>query len=299
MNVSSYLKGISDFPLLTPEEELSLFQNLRKAESEMEETESSEKRVELASQITDIRNKIIKGNLRLVISIAQKIQYGNRLEEIIDLIDEGNLGLMEAIDRFEPEKGFKFSTYAYWWIRQRIKAAIISSRGQLTASIHVYSLAYRIRNYLLMHGKDALNYDEVADFLKVPVDKVKKAAPLLGKLAYLDDPIFPDGDGSPRKVADTIASSYNSIEEKEMEWLRDFIHDFLENNIFPALKDREVVVVKNRYGLNEHKKELTLQELGDQLSVSAERIRQIEKNALTKIREMNIVYVLKDLLPYA
>jgi RNA polymerase sigma factor (sigma-70 family) len=100
-------------------------------------------------------------------------------------------------------------------------------------------------------------------------------------------------------VGDTIASSYSSIEEQEMQWLRDFIHDFLENNIFPALETRESYIVKNRYGLNEKHEELTLQQLADSLNLSTERIRQLEKQALTKIREMNIAYVLKDLLQYS
>jgi RNA polymerase primary sigma factor len=289
---------MNDLPLLTPEEELELFTSLRKLEVKMDKAKDNETREKIAAEITSIRNRIIKGNLRLVISIAQKIHRGKNLDDIVEFIDEGNLGLMEAIDRFDPEKGFKFSTYAYWWIRQRIKAAIITSRTMLSASIHLYNLAYHIRNYLMIHGKDTLNYQEVADFLNVPVDKVKKAVPLLGKIAYLEDPVY-SGAESYKTVGDTIASSYSSIEEQEMQWLRDFIHDFLENNIFPALETRESYIVKNRYGLNEKHEELTLQQLADSLNLSTERIRQLEKQALTKIREMNIAYVLKDLLQYS
>lgn len=298
MELNEYIKKISGFPLLSPEEETELFSKLRTKEMSVKESKSQEEKDHLAIEISQIRKEILKRNLRLVISIARKLHHGKNLNDIVDLIDEGNLGLMEAIDRFDLDRGVKFSTYAYWWVRQRIKAAIMTSNSTLSASIHLYRLAYHIRSYLLMYAKDNLNYNEVAEFLKVPVDKVKKAVPLLGKIVHLEEPLSFDGAEGSSTVGDTIQSSYNPIEEKEMQWLREFIHDFLENNIFPALENREVMIVKNRYGLNEENEEKTLQEIADILNLSAERIRQLEKESIYKIRKMNVVSVLKDLLPY-
>jgi len=292
LSLKDYIKSITHFPLLSAQEEISLFQALKKKETEI--ITSSQKNI-LAQEITRIRNKIIKANLRLVVSMAQKISYSSHLDDIMDLIDEGNLGLMEAIDRFDPELGFKFSTYAFWWIRQHIKATIITQNSTLNASINFYHLAYRIKKFLRQTGKDYASIKEISEFIKIPEDKVKLALPLINKLVYLDEPLFAD-DNSKITRGDTIISSFNSIEEKEKEWIHDFINDFLENHVFPALNANEVFTLKNRYGINEFREPLTLKEVGDKINLTAERVRQLEKEALKKIRKMNIIYTLKELL---
>lgn len=292
MSLKDYIKNITNFSLLTAQEEVSLFKTLKKKEVEI--LVSSQKNI-LAQEITNIRNKIIKANLRLVVSMAQKISYSSRLDDIMDLIDEGNLGLMEAIDRFDPELGFKFSTYAFWWIRQRIKAAIITQNSTLNASINFYHLAYRIKKFLHQTGKEHSSIKEIAEFINISEDKVKLALPLINKLVYLDEPLFAD-DNTNITRGDTIISSFNSIEEKEKEWIHDFISDFLENHIFPALTPNEVFTLKNRYGINEFREPLTLKEVGKKINLTAERVRQLEKEALNKIRKMNIVYTLQELL---
>ncbi len=297
MSIQDYLKEIDKYPLLEENEEKDLFTKLKKLEKDLFEVKEKEERKAIAKEVSNIKNRIIKCNLRLVLSIAKKINVTSNLADIIELIDEGSLGLMEAIDKFEVERGNKFSTYAYWWVRQRIKTVIIANQSQLKASVNLYNLAYRIKSYLSMNAKDYFDYEEVAEFLNISVENVKTAAPLLSRLVYLDEPIGAEGDEK-LTVGDTIASPFDVIEEKEFEWLREFINEFLENNIFPALKEREVYVLKNRFGLNESRQSLSLKDVGENLSLTSERVRQLEQGSLKKIRKMNGINVLKELLPY-
>jgi len=171
----------------------------------------------------------------------------------------------------------------------------MTHQATLTASLNLYNLAYRIKKYLSQSGKNFVDIKEVSEFLRIPEDKVKLALPLLNKLVYLDEPAFQE-DAQKVSKGDLLVSSFNSIEEKELEWLQDFISDFLENNIFPALHEKEVFTLKNRYGLNASRQVLTLKEIGQKINLTAERVRQLEKEALRKIRKMNVVYLLKDLL---
>jgi len=144
-DLKAYLDKITSFPLLSSEEEKSLFSRLRELEYKVDNKIEPSKSSEYAKEITNIRNKIIKGNLKLVLSIVNKINKTNRIENIIELFDEGTMGLIEAVDKFSLEENVRFSTYAYWWIKQRIKASIISTPNKISAPLEIYSLAYRIK----------------------------------------------------------------------------------------------------------------------------------------------------------
>lgn len=292
-DLKAYLDKITSFPLLSSEEEKSLFSRLRELEYKVDNKIEPSKSSEYAKEITNIRNKIIKGNLKLVLSIVNKINKTNRIENIIELFDEGTMGLIEAVDKFSLEENVRFSTYAYWWIKQRIKASIISTPNKISAPLEIYSLAYRIKNFLEL--KKGATYEEISEYLNVSIEKIKNALPLISKIKSLDQPI--EGEEG-LKYSERIYSEYDSIQEKEKEWIIEFINEFLENNIFPLLNKNQVIVIKNRYGLNESRKSLTLKEISDILNLSQERIRQIEKEALQTMREIELIYILKELLKY-
>ena len=292
-DLKAYLDKITSFPLLSSEEEKSLFSRLRELEYKVDNKIEPSKSSEYAKEITNIRNKIIKGNLKLVLSIVNKINKTKRIENIIELFDEGTMGLIEAVDKFSLEENVRFSTYAYWWIKQRIKASIISTPNKISAPLEIYSLAYRIKNFLEL--KKGATYGEISEYLNVSIEKIKNALPLISKIKSLDQPI--EGEEG-LKYSERIYSEYNSIQEKEKEWIIEFINEFLENNIFPLLNKNQVIVIKNSYGLNESRKSLTLKEISDILNLSQERIRQIKKEALQTMREIELIYILKELLKY-
>jgi len=292
-DLKAYLDKITSFPLLSSEEEKSLFSRLRELEYKVDNKIEPSKSSEYAKEITNIRNKIIKGNLKLVLSIVNKINKTKRIENIIELFDEGTMGLIEAVDKFSLEENVRFSTYAYWWIKQRIKASIISTPNKISAPLEIYSLAYRIKNFLEL--KKGATYGEISEYLNVSIEKIKNALPLISKIKSLDQPI--EGEEG-LKYSERIYSEYDSIQEKEKEWIIEFINEFLENNIFPLLNKNQVIVIKNSYGLNESRKSLTLKEISDILNLSQERIRQIEKEALQTMREIELIYILKELLKY-
>ena len=292
-DLKAYLDKITSFPLLSSEEEKSLFSRLRELEYKVDNKIEPSKSSEYAKEITNIRNKIIKGNLKLVLSIVNKINKTNRIENIIELFDEGTMGLIEAVDKFSLEENVGFSTYAYWWIKQRIKASIISTPNKISAPLEIYSLAYRIKNFLEL--KKGATYGEISEYLNVSIEKIKNALPLISKIKSLEQPI--EGEEG-LKYSERIYSEYDSIQEKEKEWIIEFINEFLENNIFPLLNKNQVIVIKNSYGLNESRKSLTLKEISDILNLSQERIRQIEKEALQTMREIELIYILKELLKY-
>ena len=292
-DLKAYLDKITSFPLLSSEEEKSLFSRLRELEYKVDNKIEPSKSSEYAKEITNIRNKIIKGNLKLVLSIVNKINKTNRIENIIELFDEGTMGLIEAVDKFSLEENVGFSTYAYWWIKQRIKASIISTPNKISAPLEIYSLAYRIKNFLEL--KKGATYGEISEYLNVSIEKIKNALPLISKIKSLEQPI--EGEEG-LKYSDRIYSEYDSIQEKEKEWIIEFINEFLENNIFPLLNKNQVIVIKNSYGLNESRKSLTLKEISDILNLSQERIRQIKKEALQTMREIELIYILKELLKY-
>ncbi len=257
--VKVYLKDIGRFPLLTPEEE-----------------------VELAARIAEgdeyAKNRLIESNLRLVVSIAKR--YLGRGMSFLDLIQEGNLGLIKAADKFDAGKGFKFSTYATWWIRQAITRAIADQARTIRIPVHMTETINKVRRVsvqLLHRNGHEPTADEIAEELDMPVERVREILRLAQAPVSLETPI---GEEEDSVLGDFIADEETETPEETAE-LSD-IRERIENAL-NTLTPREATVLRLRFGF-EGGRCYTLEEVGKIFNVTRERIRQIEAKALRKLR---------------
>ena len=269
--VRMYLKEIGNVPLLTSEQEVELA-----------------RRVEAGDE--EAKKALTEANLRLVVSIAKK--YVGRGMPFLDLIQEGNMGLMKAVDKFDYTKGYKFSTYATWWIRQAITRGIADTGRTIRVPVHMVETinkTLRMTRQLLQELGREPTPEEVAERLSVPVSRVREVLKISRDPVSLDTPIGEEDDSH---LGDFIEddTALRPADSATFSMLREELANALE-----SLTERERQVVKLRFGLEDGRAR-TLEEVGREFNVTRERIRQIEAKALRKLRHPSRSKRLKDFL---
>jgi RNA polymerase primary sigma factor len=295
-HVRAYLKQIGSHPLLSAEEEVELAKKIeegRKAESILKtRTDLSADEIrELKFKIKEgerARKKLITSNLRLVVSIA-KAYKGHGLS-FVDLIQEGNLGLMKAVEKFDYKKGYKFSTYATWWIRQAITRAIADQARLIRIPVHMVesiNKMNKIQKQLAQQLKRDPSPEEIAEAMGVDVEKIEEMLKISSEPVSLEQPIGEEEDST---VGDFVPDEKapDPVEFAARKMLREDIRRLLND-----LNERERRVIELRYGLLDgHPR--TLEEVGQEFGVTRERIRQIESKAIRKLQHPNRSSALKD-----
>ena len=269
--VRMYLREIGKFPLLTPEEEIILAKRIKQEDMRA-------------------KHKLVNSNLRLVVSIAKK--YTGRGMLFLDLIQEGNLGLIRAVEKFDYRKGYKFSTYATWWIRQAITRSIADQARTIRIPVHMVETINRLRKtsrLLLQELGRKPTEEEIAKRSRISVDKVREIVKVSQIPLSLEMPV---GDEDSSKLGDFVEDG--GVQAPDEVVLHGLLRDDLEE-VMKSLTDREKTVLKLRFGLDDgHPR--TLEEVGKVYNVTRERIRQIEAKALRKLKHPTRAKKLREYL---
>jgi len=260
--IKLYLKDIRDLPLLTAESEKALAIKVKKGNKKA-------------------RQEMIQSNLRLVINIAKKYSYLG--VPMLDLIEEGNLGLMKAVTKFDPYKGYRFSTYAAWWIKQFITRAVANQGKTVRIPVYVMEMLMRfhkVKKHLLQSLKKTPQMADIAKKMKLPVARVRQLNNMASNIASLNAPIGESGDS---EFMDLIEdeSIVNSVDELSKFLLHERIEGLLEK-----MTDREKKILTLRFGLNEDEISHTLRDTAKHFGITRERVRQIEAACMQKLRKM-------------
>jgi RNA polymerase primary sigma factor len=260
-NIKIYLREIGQISLLTPKDEIRLAAKIKKGDK-------------------NARAQMIKANLRLVVKIAH--DYSNLGLPLLDLISEGNIGLMKAVERFDPKKGGKLSTYAAWWIKQSIKRALANQAKTIRLPVHLVDKISKMKraahNLSEKLGREPSD-EELATHLDMPVAKVAQLRTISVRPASLDAPIGEDEDTQFSEIVgdEAAADPFEMLRDKT---LRENVRALLEE-----LDPRETEILTQRFGLD-GSKPLTLEEVGHKFKVTRERIRQIQNIGLNKLRRL-------------
>ncbi|HMM61988.1 MAG TPA: RNA polymerase sigma factor RpoD [Candidatus Saccharibacteria bacterium] len=262
-SVRLYLREIGKIPLLNAEEELALAQRVVAGEKKA-------------------KDKMAEANMRLVVSIAKR--YSGRGLDFLDLIQEGNTGLLRAVEKFDPDKGFKFSTYATWWIRQAITRAIADQARTIRIPVHMVETInklLRTQRRMTQELNREPTIEELGKELEMEPDKVEYVIKIKQDITSLDAGVGRDGDDEDSILLDFIEDEDSTTPEESAasQLLKEQVQSVLS-----SLSDREQKIVKMRFGL-ENGKSHTLEEVGQEFAVTRERIRQIEAKALAKLRK--------------
>ena len=262
-SVRMYLREIGKIPLLTQEEELELANRAVKGDKKA-------------------KDKLAEANMRLVVSIAKR--YGGRGLDFLDLIQEGNTGLLRAVEKFDPDKGFKFSTYATWWIRQAITRAIADQARTIRIPVHMVETINKVlrttRRLTQDLNREPTN-EEIAEAMGMDVDKIEYVMRIKQDIASLDASVGRDGDDEESVLGDFVEDSERDSPEDATanQILKEQIAEILT-----TLSEREQKIIRLRFGIGGGRPH-TLEEVGNEFSVTRERIRQIEAKALSKLRK--------------
>ncbi len=299
-SVRLYLREIGKIPLLNAEEELELAQQIvanheelaevqekiakLDAEDSMTEKHKADraKLVTKAAKLSKPKDKMAEANMRLVVSIAKR--YSGRGLDFLDLIQEGNTGLLRAVEKFDPDKGFKFSTYATWWIRQAITRAIADQARVIRIPVHMVETInklLRTQRRMTQELNREPSIEELAKELEMEPEKVEYVIKIKQDIQSLDAGVGRDGEDEDSVLQDFIEDedSITPEESATTQLLKEQVQDVLS-----TLSDREQKIIRMRFGLDNGKSH-TLEEVGQEFAVTRERIRQIEAKALAKLRK--------------
>lgn len=300
--LSEYLREISGYSLLTKEEELDIGRDMQMLTAEQEAglqalkegmidaAEYENRTGRINAEIETLRNRMITSNLRLVVSIAKR--YQRRGLNLLDLINEGNIGLIEAVKRYDYKKGCKFSTYGTWWIQQSIVKALADKGRSIRVPVHIHNMArkcHSVSRTLTQEYQREPAYAEIGSYLNLSEEKVARIMEFDGKTTSLDITV---DDEQVTNMADLVIGEHykEPLEEVFTMSLSDILDKALSR-----LDTREKQIITLRFGLGDNAP-LTLEEIGERVGITRERVRQIQNTALVKLRNLDIIQELQMVL---